>query len=306
MPEVKFIAFGDDARGHNLLPEEAVKLWIKIEKYLNVQWKTGDKYRLSLIDGCLKKLEATLLQVYRIKQSYNSLLKSAKQQKNKKISYSFFRGDTACTDFESLLFHSRATLDILTWFLSKEFKNSCSSYRSLPNILQDHAPKSETAKKLIDIHEKSIKLINGLLSTVEQEKSLRDFIAHLGPASAKMENCFGIVFTNQRKAILFDCELDGHPVFRIASQSAQYISFIVLNMIAATLGEEGLSLEQLACKWVPKTIVLSESLVEEPKGSPHREPFTIVVKKTNPDGFDAQSVNIKPDIYKSAINLDTA
>ena len=238
-----YMAVGGDVVHYSLLGNEAVNQWDSIQKYLSAQWKTEKQGRLSAISGCLEKLSTSLLQVSRIKKFHEELINTTILNLGKGAGYAALRGDIACADFESLLLQGRAALDRVTWFISKEFNQTCDSFRRLNNLLKNFDKKSVLAITLIDIIHESIPWVNGLLAKIEGGDSFRDFVAHKGATIEKMSNCFGITFIDNQRAILFDCELDRFPVFRKSIEAVQYISFTILNLLSACIGQAVLPLE---------------------------------------------------------------
>ncbi len=298
-----FIAAGGGVPHHGLLANDAVNQWDTLQKYLSAQWKAGDQVHLSAVNGCLEKLSASLLQVNRIRDFHQQFLDTARANVGKGADHAALRGATACADFESLLLQGRAALDRLTWFVSREFKQSCSSFRKLESLLQNFEKKGGVAQAVIQVVRESTPWIGPLLGEIESGDSFRDFVAHKGAATEKMNSCFGITFLDSQRALLFDCELGPFPVFRTSVEAVQHLSFTVLNTLAACTGHATLPLHAYGCQWRPQTVVFSDFVIHEPDNAPLGENYVRVVRQMNPDGFVVTSRNVKPEVFALALAL---
>lgn len=250
-------------------------------------WKAGDQTRLSAMGGCLEKLSTSLLQVHRIRGFHQDFIENALLNLGKGAAYAALRGDVACVDFESLLLQGRAALDRLTWFVAREYKQSGNSFRRISGILENFKSKSEQARSLLNIVLEGSPRTTGLLVKIEGGDSFRDFVAHKGATTEKMTNCLGITYLDNERAILLDCELDRFPLFRTSFEAVKYLSFTVLNTLAASIGQAQLPLSSYECNWRPQTAVLSEFVLLEPENRPHAENHLAVVKHMHPDGLSS-------------------
>jgi len=304
MPDqITYVAVGGAVDHYDLLGGNAVHQWRRIQEYLSAEWKTGNQVRLSAISGCLEKLSTSLLQVSRIRSFHQELLNTARVNLGKGASYAALRGDLACADFESLLLQGRAALDRLTWFVSKEFTQSCSSFRRLDSLLRNFEKNSDLAQTLIAVMAESMPWMGGLLAKIESGDSFRDFVAHKGAAAERMSNCFGITFIDNQRALLFDCELDPFPLFRTSVEAVQYLSFTVLNMLAACIGQQTLPLPDYKSQWRARTVVFSDFVIQRPAHAPLTEYHLTVVRHMHPDGFVVTTQNIKSEIFGLAVNF---
>jgi len=302
--QVTYIAIGGSVTHYGLLEKGPVDQWDKIQKHLSEHWNGGDQYRLSAISGCLEKLSTSLLQVHRINDFHNrEVLSNARNNIGKGQAYAALRGDVACADFESLLLQARAALDRVTWFVSKEFKQPCDSFRKLGNILKNFEEKSELARILQAVLKRVYPWGSGLLATMEGGESFRDFVAHKGATTEKMTNCFGLNFIDNQNVLLFDCELNGFPLFKTSVELVQYLSFAVLNTLAACINHKVLEFDDYKCNWEPKTIVFSEFAIHEPENSPLTEHSLTVVRHMHPTGFLLSTHNVNPKLFSHAVNF---
>lgn len=300
---ITFIAVGGTVDHYNLLGKGPVDQWTRIQKYLSADWKTGDQRRLSAISGCLEKLSTSLLQVCRIKSFHQELVNTARLNLGKGAGYAALRGDVACADFESLLLQGRAALDRLTWFSAKEFKQSCNSFRKLGSLLENFAEKTELAGILLNVVRETMPWMNGLFARIEGGDSFRDFVAHKGATTEKMSNCFGITFVGNQRVVLLDCELDPFPLFRTSVEAVQYLSFTVLNLLSATIGQATLPLDDYKCLWQPLTVVFSDFVIKEAENSPLTKNQLMVVKQMHPDGFEVMTRNVSAELFNHAVDL---
>lgn len=239
----------------------------------------------------------------RIRGFHQELINTAHLNLGKGTSYAALRGDIACADFESLLLQGRAALDRLTWFVSKEFSQYCNSFRSLSRLLQNFEKKSNMAQVLLKVVCESMPWIGGLLAKIEAGDSFRDFVAHKGAAAEKMSNCFGITFIDSQRALLLDCELGPFPLFRTSVEAVQYLSFTVLNMLAACIEQATLPLPDYRSQWIDQTVVFSDFVIIEPQTAPLTENHLTVVRHMHPDGFVLTTRNVKPEIFDLSVDF---
>lgn len=301
--KVSYIAVGGTVNDCDLLDTKPVEQWSCIQKYLSAEWKTGDQTRLYAMSGCLEKLSTSLLQVHRIRGFHIEFINTAVENRGKGVAYAALRGDIPCADFESLLLQGRAALDRLTWLVAREFKQSCNSFRKLSGVLENFQTKSELARSLLNIVREVSPWTTGLLAKIEGGDSFRDFVAHKGATTEKMTNCFGITYLDKERAILLDCELERFPLFRTSFEAVQYLSFTVLNALAASVGQALLPLAAYECKWRPQTAVFSEFVISEPENSPLKGSHLTVVQHMHPDGFVVSTRNVKPELFNHAVHL---
>lgn len=147
--ETAYLALGG-RHDYGMLSHEAGEFFEHLQQVINTGWREAtspaDRQRFEATAGCLSRLEGFLLQEKRI-ADYANLLRQrpldgiASPRAGSEASGGAARMvvralPEACTDFESLLFHARAVLDRLAWFLGREHRNSC-IYSSLRAVLEN-------------------------------------------------------------------------------------------------------------------------------------------------------------------------
>jgi hypothetical protein len=257
------------------------------------------------IAGCLDKLEASLLQVLRLRKYHDHVLNTAASIS---APYAAFRGDEACADFESLLLHGRAALDRLTWLVSGEFRQQSSSYRTLANMLRNFS-NDRRAQRLGPVLAEARPWLDGLYAKLDSDLSLRDIVGHREAISEGMECCFGVFRLSSDKVLLADCEVRFTPdmpsvaVFGTAVESARFLPFVILNGAAVFLEREGIALNDCASPWQSSAVAVTRYLVDEAAGSPLGQSVIQYAARMLPSGFRASTRNVKPEIMTHAIAL---
>lgn len=309
--QTTIIALKNDRPGFNLLSQAAVDQWSGLMSFLAEAYRNSSeesRRRLDKVDGCLDKLNSSLQQISRLRNFHDSLLQEAKRV-GATVPLLAFRGDLACADFEGFLLQGRSALDRLTWFVAYEFKNKCSSFRELKNILNNFTNKSQEAANLVSIIDDVSPWFDGLLGQLESPESLRDLVGHKHALTEGVQNCFTIAFLRTSDAILFDCEISlpdqSNPVaiFRTALEAVQYLVFTVINSLSILLKRPTLSLERYLSTWENKAVVFREYVLDELDGTPLGPNTLTVVKRMTLDGFETTTRNMKKELFTRGVPL---
>jgi hypothetical protein len=305
-----FLAIRGDKPGFGLLRLEIVQQWESLQSFLTAQWKNKEKHDyLVRINGCLDKLQSSLLQCSRMRQHHDDLLKKAAEMTPANVRYTAFLGDIACTDFESLLLQGRAALDRLSWFIADSFGQKCQSFRKLRNVVANFEQKSKEAGMINAIIDASNSWFDSSFGKIDSPESLRDLVSHRHALTEGMQTCFGINYVGNRRAIIFDCEtrLPGMtkntPLFRTSYDSIQFLPYIILNCVSILTGQQTYPLSLYSSTWNNRTIVFSDFVMHEPDGTPLGDASLSVAKRMTPDGFDITNRNFDPSISKSVIEF---
>jgi hypothetical protein len=105
----QFVPIGGDVPHFGLLREKPVDQWSRLQHYLTASWKHEDQRAcLIRISGCLDKLASSLLQVHRMRVHHDELIDRSKGMGATPASYTAYRGDISCADFEGLLLQGRS------------------------------------------------------------------------------------------------------------------------------------------------------------------------------------------------------
>jgi hypothetical protein len=258
------------------------------------------------VSGCLEKLSACLLQCRRLKEHHEWLITQAKQNAIDNLPPDInqisaaFSSSAAIADFEALVLQSRAALDRLTLYLTSHFRNPSSRYTKLSNILGNFVNRDMIAKQLIQIHQESESWIDGLLSAINSGQSFRSIIAHREAAMERMNSCF----VENRRALLFDCELWGFGVFKTAIEAAQHLSFLILNSLAILSSHSILPFSSFNILWENKTILFADYVMEEGDGAPLGSNAMRIPARMIPGGMTVLAANVKPEIYDHLVCLN--
>lgn len=304
------MAFGDGPQDYGLLTSPARDRWFEISANLARRWDSNEldrplAYRLS---GCLDKLSASLRQIQRLKGIHDQLLKIARNRLND-ADYAAFRGADACADFEGLLLHGRACLDRLAWLLASQLGQQSSSFRRIRNVLANF-PNNPLAKKLINVVDSAYDRIDTIYAKIDSPDSLRDMVGHRQALTERMRACFGIWWFQSGKALVFDCEVqmtdasDPIPIFETSAQSAQTLSFAILDSASVLLDLMPLGLGVYAATWLPSTAVLTRHILLEPEGVPVGPHTLRFARSMTPSGFTPEIRNVDPAIFSKALSID--
>lgn len=145
--------------------------------------------------GCLDRLTAFLLQVSRIAKHAELLTREnlPDQPDNVQLiaGMVMIAADEACFDFESLLFHARAALDRLTWFIVARHGQRSDRFSRLQNILNDFCVKDDRARQMLEVLEEANRF-GGVLTDENNGKALRSLVAHRTSMSEGREISFTV------------------------------------------------------------------------------------------------------------------
>lgn len=301
--ESQFTAIGGQRPDYGLLNDEVLKQWQRLSDFLAKNWNSGDKHRLSKMNGCLDKLSVCMMQISRLRQHYEVLLKKGKEFSNSGNNSFAVRGQEACADFESMLLHCRAALDCLTWFVAGEFKQPTHSYRKLKNILQRSvSTRNIAALEICKVLEKAESWTEGLLAA--KEGAFRDLVAHKEAAIQRTRICFQVMYLPESKILLLDCELGDFPVFRTSSEAAQKLPFIILNVLSLLNGLPSLSEECYTTNLKFQSAILSEYELDKNANTTTSHFLENVVSRMTPDGFELTNKFVDPRILEKAIEMN--
>ena len=110
-----FVAFANDKTDFGVLSEKAFKYFCELQNIISKKHQHGDEAQKKLMvgaQGCLERLEAFLVQSNRLSEHNKSVCNQPSPTLGSMVA---FRDTTAIFDFETLLFHSRALLDRITF-----------------------------------------------------------------------------------------------------------------------------------------------------------------------------------------------
>lgn len=259
---------------------------------------------LAGLQGCLTRLSAVLLQISRMSvhadvrqwRIGSGLPGIAEMPPGSALIIS---AEDACADYESLMFHSRAALDRLTFMVSSRYGSNSDRFSRLPNILRDATNRDARAAKvhqlLLDAH-----LTGGVLAEEDSRRSLRSIVTH----RASIIEGVSVVFTLQRlengQYLAFDCEAFGYPILATSQSLATSVPFLVLNTVATYLQiEDVLPLESFQPNWNNLTTSFTQHIDLERKG-----PLVAIGAKMISDGVQLRYEHLKPEVLKFGFELE--
>lgn len=252
------------------------------------------KYILN-INSCLICLNSFMYQSKKI-EYHNEKLKTIIPPKDNSPTVIAESSLEACSDFESLLYQARSTLDRITFFICKQvYKDSMENFnKRIVNILKNFK-KDNRSVLAIEVLNISIPKFQGLLiDKAEGGTSLRSLLAHSKSHSEAINGEF-TVHRSQNYILRFDQELDGYPLLNSSHLLVQYMVFTALNLIAIYLNTD-IRIEEDKCiaRWVPCALKSSEFKVD--KDYPNALPFTIPLFV--PSGFIPDTYYFKNEILE--------
>ena len=302
-----YIAAGS-AGDYSALPSKAAVHLAQIkEKTTGESWRNADgELRASLAEaqGCIDRLSSFLLQVSRManhaaRLATDPLVESPIPVEILPDTTLAVRAHEVCADFESLLFHARASLDRLTWFVSRQHGQKCNRFSRLPNVVSGAQHKDPRAVWTLAVVDMTSLSLPGILLQNAGSKSLRDRVAHYSSLLEGVERYFTLHCLEDGRLLLFDCEAFGYPVLATSRRLSQIIPFAVQNVVAIYLGLDALPLDEFAPSWPNPSVAYAEYVTEDPGG----QVFGVV--RMEPDGFRVEDKKLRPEVLTRAFRKST-
>jgi hypothetical protein len=309
---VQYLLLGGHERYVKVLPPHAVTALDQLNVAISKAWTPAGQPGQPLLrkaKACVDRLEAFCLQVARLAEHARSLARRPvpeeyEREARKRLGLSgFSRGmtvmrvlDEACTDFESLLFHGRAALDVVTRFIASEHNQRNESFSDLRNLLTRNAPRNDVRASAVRRVLDEAPEIEGVLADPLGEKSLRSKVAHYTSLQVGIRNAFTLTRLNDGRLLIFDCTALEYPVLATTRRLAQDVPFVVLSAVAVYLGEP-ISLTHAGCEpaWRIPTVVFDE-FVDETRTGP-----IFAVSAPTPDGFKLRREHLRPEVVRFAL-----
>lgn len=293
-------------RTFGVLNQEAKEFYDFITNRISKEYrKATDENNISKIllyknmSSCISCLDGFLYQCSKLIRHNNEIIKFIPKKDTTDTMVSFSSLET-CTDFESLLYQGRATLDRVTFFISKQIYNSeTDKFNRLEKVLSNFTKKDARAQKSVNIIKSSIKYFQGLLiNDYKGGTSLRSLLAHSKSHEEAINGSFTI-HRSQDAVLIFDQEINHFPMIISSNILNRYIPFLILNILAIYLEVKEIEEEKVFSSWNPICINSSEYKIEE--GGVNGIPFSITIS-------DSISVTINTytfhkDIIKKAYTV---
>ena len=165
------------------------------------------------MNGCLEKPATSILQIQRLSTHQNELLTQAiNNLVDRNASDLAFLGSEISSDFEALLLQSRAALDRLTNFISREYgkESYTDRFSKLRKTVQNSKKKHEKTDSILNILDNA-NWFEGKLIEDKLQNNLRTFVAHKQSISERLETYFQVHRLSQDKVLLYDMVSKGFP-----------------------------------------------------------------------------------------------
>ncbi|MCI0777532.1 MAG: hypothetical protein J4N95_05075 [Chloroflexi bacterium] len=288
------------------LSSEASEFMQLIKGKVSSEWKLADEAeqrRLASAGACIDRLVGFLLQVKRLRQHASDLHGRMFPHGDDSPSLmpgmsAAYQAQNACTDFESLLFHGRATLDRLTLFITSEHKQRTDRYPALGPVLENFSHKDRRAEAVLDVLA-SASSLPGTLTDVDGARSLRSLVTHRTSITEGTTNAFTAHCLEDGQVLLFDCEAMGYPVLGTAHMLAKEVPAVVLLALSEYLEVDStFGFSEFEPPWANLAVSFSEFVVSGGDG-----PLMFVCRML-PDGFSMHKERMNPGVLDLARQPD--
>lgn len=289
----EFAAFANDKTDFGVLSEKAFKYFCELQNIISKTHQHGDEAQKRLMvgaQGCLERLEAFLVQSNRLSEHNKSVCNQPSPPPGSMVA---FRDTTAIFDFETLLFHSRALLDRITFFITKQIYNqNCDKPNKIKNALNNFIKKDGRASQAIQIIEEAMPSFWGLIVDTENgAKSLRSHLIHKSTSGENTTCAFTIHSAPENKVIRFDYEVKGYPIIGSAWELSKYIPFISLNLLGIYVGHDiGIALNECIPIWQNNLKCFSQFIDASASGP------TFSIIKMHPSGIEINTRHLKQGV----------
>lgn len=288
-----FAALEGDKNNFGVLSESAFKYFWELQNEISKTHQHGDETKKRLMvgaQGCIERLEACLVQSNRMSRHHESVCSQPVPPAGSMVA---FRDTVAVFDFEVFLFHSRALLDRLTFFITKQiYKQDCDKPTKMKNVLINFTKNDERVTRAINIFDEAMPPLLGLIVDSENgEKSLRSHLIHKSTSSENSTCTFTIHSAPGNKAIRFDFEVKGYPIIGSAWLLSKYVTFIASNLLGIYLGfDNGVTLDECTPAWKNELKCFTQFIDESASGPK----FSML--KMHPSGVEINSKHLKESV----------
>ena len=292
--QVKWVASKIDYPYFDILQKNVIDFSDEIEgKIASCNQCQGKKMLAEASLGCFERFRGCIMQISRISHHEIQIRDRSPQTIGEA---SFVRGAEVLTDFESLLFHGRGTIDRLTFFITKQiYGQCCDEYPKLVNVLNNFTSDSR-ATALVDIVLAANSFFEGVLfDAPPDKKSLRSHLIHKSTAGENTHTLFTLHYIAPNKRIAFDSILGDYPLFKTTMNLGRALSFVVLNTLSLYIGNgDTLPIDDFNLKWKSKFVDYRDYISE----SHTNNRFTLL--ETTPSGCILSPVSLRPEIASQA------
>ena len=303
--QYSFVAAKVRRGDYDVLADRPNELLKTLRALLAAEYPNADASRQRwLLDaaGCLDRLKAFLLQVRRVADHAAILTQSplpgqppdAEPEGGQMV---LLTADEACFDFESLLFHARAALDRITWFVAARHGQRSDRFSKLRRILESFSRRDDRARQMITVLDEANQF-GGLLTDEGGTKALRSVVAHRTSVPEGREIAFTIHFLPDGRRLIFDCEALGQPLFATAQLLSVDVPFVILNGVGTYMGQPMLPRSEFRVTWANPTTVLSQHIDVSGRGP------RLTVASVYPSGFTLKTRHVLPSVFDHAVTCN--
>jgi hypothetical protein len=199
--------------------------------------------------------------------------------------------DEACMAFESLLFHGRAALDRLSFFVAAQVhRQSADKFSKLANVLANFSDKDPRASRARGCISDSLPYLEGLVLDTE-DSSLRSALIHRRSIGEITTTAFTVHSLEDGRVLRFDHEIQRRPLVHSAQRLSQAVAYVVLNTLGAYINlGSGIAIDQCRPAWDNLTVCFTE-YVDPDRAGPR---FSVV--KMLPDGFRIHTEHLRVEV----------
>ncbi len=310
--QATFAAFAWGPEHHGVLSASPVGQWTALDARIAKDYAADSVANASRLQmsGALDKLSGALQQVSRLRLAHDRMVQEA-------VAHPMAAGDSAAfvatpvlADFEGLMLQARAALDRLAACLSRMLGQQPASYRSIEGTLKTLVKKRAECADLLAIRTAARPWADEFLAAKDSSEALRDLISHKFSLQEGIETVFARHYGNDR-VLLLDCEvrlLGAHaltPILLTARATAQYLPYVVLNSLAAVLGEKELVLGAYLPEWPIHVVARSSFQLDVPDGTLTHPDGRIlrVLRRTKPGSVDLETRFFRYAMWDAAIPI---
>ncbi len=249
---------------------------------------------------CVHKLEAVAYHLSQLRAHKARLLQKVSRAAGDVASWqavAFLEPQTVF-EFEALLLQARATLDTVTWFLSRACGQKSSTFKNLRKVLSAGAASDTRIEQCLLLLDQC-PWMSASKELVRGDRSTRSYVAHYGSLLTVQQTCFTASRTGSDAALLFDMEMhENVPLMATASRIQQEVPFFVMGTLALFLDLPLPKKEAFASDLGREFVVLSEAAVPPGEGVK-----VGVVRQMRPGKSTVGDVTLSADVLARAVRL---
>lgn len=299
-----WMAQGREGNAFTPLSTAASEALDRINEALRARVRAEKEGKKSALDSrlfldCVPKLETLAYHLARLKAYKAALFEKIRRAAGDVASWgtaAFLERETVF-EFEALLLQARATLDSVTWLLSRACGQRASTFKSLRRVLVARARKDNRIQRCVTLLDQCPWMSTS--KVLVGDSSTRGYVAHYGSLLATQQMCFTVTRIGPDTALLFDMEMRGKvPLMATASNIHQEVPFFVMGALSVLLDLPFPRKKAFASDLGREFVVLSETVVPAGEGMK-----VGVVKEMGLDGFTVSDVTVSADVLAKTVTL---